>query len=179
MKVIKWNDGTPTDMALWKSIIKNIFFESSVRKKFSGEEERETFWNKWTAHYFANEMESLYLAIKNENVVGYLMGCRDSAKASFALAQENPSLEIFADQFKKYPAHLHINFSGAARGLGGGHLLVSAFAKDLSVLSIPGVHIITSPAARNVRFYLREGFDVLLERPWKDTPLLFMGRDIS
>jgi GNAT superfamily N-acetyltransferase len=138
----------------------------------------EDFWNKWTSYYFVHEPERILLAVENGEPVGYLTGAADSLAAAPHISKSNPAYAAFADQFKTYPAHLHINFTVRARGKGYGRDLIDAFIGDLKKIKSGGVHIVTAPAADNVGFYQKSGFSFTLERDWNSTPLLFMGKSI-
>lgn len=58
-----------------------------------------------------------------------------------------------------YPAHLHVNLSEEARGMGAGRRLVDAFVTDLREQAIPGLHVYCG--VKPVGFYLKTGFQEL------------------
>lgn len=151
---------------------REIFFLTSSRQRFSSAEEKERFFEKWTRYYLESEPDLIFLAKdENEKVLGYLTGCVRSGKM-------NDVDELFADQFSRFPAHLHINCHPDAQGKGCGSRLMAEFIRVLHERKIAGVHIVTSPIAENRRFYLKNGFNFELIRAWKERPLLFMGRDL-
>src|SRR5689334_12602876 len=96
--------------------LREIFFRSSARQTFSSAEERASFFENWTGYYFANEPTAIYLAVDSQNhLMGYLTGCTDSAVALPFFTSKIPSYSLFADQFDRFPAHLHVNCHPDAR----------------------------------------------------------------
>lgn len=159
--------------------VTEIFFASSSRQTFASPAEKDQFFAKWTAYYLESCQKSSFVALdEGGKVLGYLMGCESSEKASGYYREVNPSYALFEDQFKRFPAHLHINCAPDARGLGCGSLLIAHFIKQLRSDGVQGVHIVTSPDADNRHFYGKNGFNFELIRAWKERPLLFMGRDL-
>lgn len=178
MEIIRWSELSDANVKRKQDRIRQIFFETSSRRNFSDAAAKEDFWNKWTSYYFVHEPERILLAIENGEAVGYLTGAADSLSAAPYISKSNPSYEVFADQFKIYPAHLHINFTAGARGKGYGRGLIDTFITDLKKLKVGGVHVVTAPGADNVGFYKRSGFSFTVEREWNSAPLLFMGKSI-
>ena len=161
------------------SAIREIFFASSARQDFASSEERQQFFSNWTDFYTKQDPYANLLAVDaNNHILGYLMGCQDSARALLYYSEKNPSYLLFEDQFKYYPAHFHVNCHPDARGLGIGSLLISHFIEKLRKDKVAGVHIVTSPNADNRSFYARNKFDFELIRERKGHQLLFMGRKI-
>jgi GNAT superfamily N-acetyltransferase len=161
------------------SAIKAIFFASSSRKDFPTAEEREAFFLKWTAFYTEQCPHKILTALDGDNdVLGYLMGCEDSARASLYYSEKNPSYLLFEDQFASFPAHFHVNCHPDARGMGVGSLLVSHFVQSLRLDNVAGLHVVTSPNASNRLFYAKNGFDVQLMRERNGHSFLFMGRKL-
>lgn len=157
--------------------IRSIFFESSARKNFAREEDKDSFFNLWTSYYLKNEIESVYTASDSDgDIVGYLMGCQDSRAASAHYAPLLKSYALFADLFAEFPAHLHMNLTESSRGRGLGQRLIDAFLADLKPCA--GVHIVTSADARNVHFYRRQGFTHEIRRVLDGREYLFMGRSL-
>lgn len=157
--------------------IREIFFESSSRRNFNDQAEKERFFQRWTEYYLSEHPESVYIAFDHDQtVIGYLMGCPDSRRAMEHYSSTLKSYSLFADLFDRFPAHLHINLAERARGRGIGAQLINAFIRDLE--GCPGLHIVTSPEARNRGFYLNNGFHFLVEREQNGTKFLFMGRPL-
>ncbi|MGE0763610.1 MAG: GNAT family N-acetyltransferase [Bdellovibrionales bacterium] len=159
--------------------LRDIFFTSSTRQNFTDDEQRENFWRRWTDYYFDQHEDLLFVSRAEKRLAGYLMACPDSRQAEPILSKKNPSFSLFNDQFDAYPAHLHINMSTEFRGQGLGQKLIETLCRELERRHCPGLHLITSPAARNVRFYQQNRFDYSLVRDWKGQPLLFMGRRLQ
>lgn len=156
--------------------LREIFFISSSRQIFSSSDEKEEFFARWTGYYFQYCSDHIYLAIEGERLLGYLMGCPDSQKALSFFRDKILSYALFADQFKIFPAHLHINCRPETRGHGVGTRLIETFCEELADQRTSGVHIVTSPDSRNRGFYSKNKFTFELQRSWKDQELLFMGR---
>lgn len=155
--------------------LSEIFFESSGKKDFKDEKEKEDFYFKYMGYYLAQYPEFLHVA-KDESVIGYCLGAPSTDKSEFFILQ--PHLKIFKDLFLKYPAHFHINCHARARGQGVGAGLLAEFELQLQNLEIAGVHLITTPAARNRSFYTRLGYTFEVIRPYEGRELLFMGKKL-
>lgn len=154
--------------------LRSIFFETSNRKTFNDDEARERFFQKWCGQYLELFPHYFYVALQGMDLVAYLCGCPDTLAHFDELSI--PGTEIFKDLYVNFPAHLHINATEKVRGQGIGAELITKFCVDLKALSVKGVHIITSSEARNVHFYKKMDFVETKERPYKGTPLFFMGR---
>lgn len=156
--------------------IREIFFLSSARQLFESEREREEFFALWTEYYFKFFPDLILVDQKDEAVRGYLMGCPDSEAAMPFYASRLKSYSLFADQFARFPAHLHMNVHPSARNEGVGGRLLARFAESITAQGIAGAHLVTSPDSPNRAFYRRHGFNFELERHHAGYPLLFMGR---
>lgn len=153
----------------FRSQIDDIFFESSSKKDFKDKKEKEAFNWKYLGFYLAHYPEYAWVAIKEEKVMGYVLGMPFTQDPS--LYQIQPHLIPFADQFKSFPAHLHINCHESSRGLGVGSALVNKLLHKLKAESISGLHIMTGPESDNKKFYSKLGFDFSEER----NSILLMG----
>jgi GNAT superfamily N-acetyltransferase len=67
----------------------------------------------------------------------------------------NPYLTQFKKYFITYPAHLHINLTASAQGLGLGSKLLATLEQFLLSKNCLGLHLITGEKDKNVRFYER------------------------
>jgi ribosomal protein S18 acetylase RimI-like enzyme len=108
-----------------------------------------------------------------KKILGYLSGCKNSKKALEKL--EVPGFNLFEDMFVLYPAHLHINFHPDCRGRGLGSKLIEHYCEILRSEKIKGLHLVTSPEAKNVNFYLKLNFLDQKARVFGKSQLLFMG----
>ena len=160
--------------------IKDIFFQSSSVKNFDSEDHKNTFFKRWCGDYITYYPESFYLCFdegeNSKKLLGYLSGCLNSLLALNVL--NVPAQRTFESQFIDYPAHLHINFHPDARGKGLGSVLVNHFCGQLKNSGIKGVHLVTSPDAKNVSFYHRLGFTNEVRQLNGKSALLFMGKII-
>lgn len=135
-----------------------IFFEASSVKAFASEDERARFRERWLGRYLADFPEWAYIARDGEGeIVGYLVGCTIDPARDDRFADIGYFAEL-AQETARYPAHLHVNSRADVRGQGVGSRLVDAFAGDAAMAGVPGIHVVTSEAARNVGFYLANGF---------------------
>ncbi len=159
--------------------IREIFFLSSSRTQFVTPQEKTEFLERWAGYYLHDQRDEVLILLSEGAVSGYLTGCRDSELAREWYRTRLGSYEVFADQFRQFPAHLHINLHPESRGQGGGSLLIEHYIQLLNARQIGGVHLVTSPGARNIAFYQRLGFQHSLERTWKNYPLLFLGHLIN
>jgi ribosomal protein S18 acetylase RimI-like enzyme len=160
------------------SQVEDIFFESSVRKTFASEEERRAFKFKYLDWYAEHHPECFFVAIGNEKKVqGYICGTPQTSEIN-PLNVWHPWYTLFSDLLSHFPAHLHINCSADARGMGLGATLLSVFENYLRGLNCRGVHLITAPDARNVGFYDRNGYKFQQLAPWMTGELLFMGKSL-
>lgn len=163
------------------SEVKNIFYQSSSLKEFSSLERKEAFFKRWCGDYIEKLPEHFWVmtdVVDNAVLVrGYLSGCLNSSVGLGFL--EVPGYDVFQDHFERFPAHFHINFHPDCRGLGLGSVLVENFIQRLVESRVKGVHLVTSPGAPNISFYLKLKFDQQIERDFKSMKLLFMGRTLE
>jgi GNAT superfamily N-acetyltransferase len=158
--------------------VREIFFLSSSRQTFAGDEEREKFFATWTEYYFKFCPQMILLDRDGGKVRGYLMGCADSRAAEEFYRERLKSYALFADLFSRFPAHLHINVHPSGRSQGVGGRLIGRLLEILREQGVKGLHIVTSPESPNAEFYRRNGFDFEEIRAWQKHSLLFMGRKI-
>ena len=154
--------------------IRKIFFLTSSRKNFTSAEDKEKFFNTWMSYYLSKCTDEFFVAENNNKIFAYLTGCSDSKRAIDYYGKDTPYF-LFSDLFSKFPAHLHINAHPSSQGTGIGSKLISHYKKFLIDRGISGLHIITSPTARNTGFYTKNNFIYKEERSWKSTPSSFYG----
>lgn len=155
--------------------IKYIFYISSSVQQFNSNEHKELFFEKWCGDYLSFYPHEFFLYLdESQKLLGYISGCQNSNEALGKLRV--PAFSLFADLFVNFPAHLHINFHPNARGKGLGSILVSHYENYLTTQNVKGLHLITSPEAKNVSFYERLHFNQTFIRESNGHPLLFMGK---
>jgi GNAT superfamily N-acetyltransferase len=155
-----------------------IFFEASNTQIFTDDAERAAFRERWLGRYLDHWSDLAFVANDARgHVAGYLVGCLDNPALS-PLFDDVGYFKTFATDCDRYPAHLHINLRADVRGQGIGSALIGAFAAAAAEAGAPGMHIVTSKSARNVGFYLRNGFSILREAPSNNGPIVFMGRPL-
>jgi len=147
-----------------------------------------SFADIWSGYYTDHEPESAFVAVEAGTVVGYLLGCLDTARApspraaitrqllrrqlllrpgtagffwrSIADTLRNPSVPSGELSDPRWPSHLHINLLRAARGQGAGRGLVSAWLDRLRQLGSPGCHLGTlAENTSAIRFFQSVGFE--------------------
>jgi ribosomal protein S18 acetylase RimI-like enzyme len=147
-----------------------------------------SFADIWTGYYTDHEPASAFVAVEAGRVVGYLVGCVDTARAPSprdAIVRQllrrqlllRPGTAGFFwrslwDTLRdgsvpsgelsdpRFPAHLHINLLPAARGSGAGRALIEAWLARLRTLGSPGCHLGTmAENAGAIRFFRRMGFE--------------------
>lgn len=163
----------PTSQDL--SELREIYFESSSRKDFRDEADKEAFFDKYLGYYLDHYPEYVWVA-REDRILGYMIGAPVSHDSDLYLIQ--PHLQVFETHFKNFPAHLHVNFHPMARGKGLGSKLFSELEKQFQGMKIRGVHIMTGPDSRNKNFYQRLGFNFEVTLDFKGTPILLMGKSL-
>jgi ribosomal protein S18 acetylase RimI-like enzyme len=156
----------------YKSSLKQIFFETSTRKIFNNQAERDDFEWKYLGFYLAHYPQFAWVAIDNGIVLGYVLGMPYSKDPS--LYQIQPHMKKFESLFDIFPGHLHINCHINARGKGIGKRLVLNLLHQMKVFDVKGLHIMTGVHADNRFFYHKLGFDF----EHSEDSILFMGIDL-
>ena len=164
------------DLKQANEMIDDIFFQSSSIKHFASPAERAAFRWRWLGRYLEEETAHAFVAVwKKSKIVGYVVGALDDPAGDSRYA-ELAYFKDFAPWTARFPSHLHINLDAQYRSAGTGARLVDAFCSHAAELGSPGVHIVTGNGLRNVGFYARNGFTVLVEAPWKSGHVVMMGR---
>ena len=156
--------------------VREIFFESSTKKLFKDEAEKEAFYEKYLGFYLKHYPQFAWVA-RSERVLGYVIVAPESQ--NIELQKLQPHLQVFDSYFQNYPAHLHINCHYESRGLGVGSKLILEAETKLRQLNIKGLHIMTSRDAANKSFYKKLGFDFQTELNFHGSMILFMGKSLS
>ncbi|HML27595.1 MAG TPA: GNAT family N-acetyltransferase [Hyphomicrobium sp.] len=157
--------------------IDRIFFEASSIKSFTSDAARAAFRERWLGRYLSYDPEFAYLALDSGGaIVGYLVGAIEDP-AQVERFADIPYFAALAEQTKRYPAHLHVNIDPAFRNRGIGGQLINRFVTDARAAGAPGMHVVTSAGAANVRFYNRNGFGEVA-RAGTDGGLVFLARSL-
>jgi ribosomal protein S18 acetylase RimI-like enzyme len=148
----------------------------------------QSFADVWTGYYTDREPESAFVAVLGNSVVGYLLGCVDTARAPSpreAIARQvlrrqlllrpgtagffwrsirdglrDPRIPSGELSDPRWPAHLHSNLMPEARGLGAGRRLMEAWLARLREVRSPGCHLGTlGENSRAIGFFGRMGFE--------------------
>jgi GNAT superfamily N-acetyltransferase len=158
--------------------IAQIFFEASDTRSFENESARTAFHDRWLGRYLRDDPQHAYLAFTSSGeIVGYLVGAiADPARNG---RSADPSgIAAFRELGERYPAHLHVNVAPTYRNLGVGGRLIAAFVADVRRTGVLGVHVVTSAASPNVRFYNRNGF-IEVGRGGPDNALVCLARAMT
>lgn len=137
--------------------VSEIFFESSTKKTFQDQKEREAFEWKYLGFYLSHYPEFAWIALKDQQVLGYAVGMPFTQDPTLYTIQ--PHLKIFEEHFKNFPAHLHINCHENSRGQGIGKMLVQMLLEQMRKEGVPGLHIMTGPDSENRHFYKKLNFN--------------------
>ncbi|MEO0335043.1 MAG: GNAT family N-acetyltransferase [Pseudomonadota bacterium] len=150
--------------------------------KYESSAQRSSFEERWMTPYLKQSHCTTHFALaksESKQVIGYLLFVTESQRLLPAFEGKVRAYKVFQDLYEDFPAHLHINLSPACRGLGIGSTLVSLMIKQLQAWGCKGIHLVTTPDARNVSFYRKNEFGFEEERRLDDTPLLFLGRKLQ
>lgn len=172
--IVSFQDASNKEEVLGE--LKDIFFESSARKTFADQNERDAFFYKYLGWYLEHYPE-FCLIFKAGRVLGYVAFAPETHNEELYGIQ--PHLKTFEKFYLNFPAHLHINCHAESRGQGVGKQLMDQAFNKLIHLKVPGVHIMTGPDSRNKTFYDRLGFDFHRTLTFQGTPILFMGKSLS
>jgi ribosomal protein S18 acetylase RimI-like enzyme len=159
-----------------------VFQEAATRWPADPKAQAE-FHELWLGGYLREDRDLAYVALDHSpncqvaEVIGYLVG----SKADQVISPRFAVLDYFkgfAPHFSAFPAHLHMNVDVRYRGQGIGRRLIGALAGDLKAQAVPGVHIVTARAQRNVRFYEAAGFSGVAQTVWNGHELVLMGLNL-
>jgi GNAT superfamily N-acetyltransferase len=159
--------------------IEAIFWETTAAPPVDAVA-REGFRAQWFGQYLHHDPGLVFVAINAHGAVGgYLVGTFASLATSPRFAAL-PYATTFAAAVARYPAHLHLNLTASWRGRGVGRLLIAAFVAQVRAAGLPGCHVVTGAASRNVSFYTREGFqEIDRSSNGRGKTVLFLGRDVA
>ena len=180
LSIVKISSVTANRLSIFSQIEK-IFFQTSSVQTFTTPQLREDFINRWLSPYLKlDSQSSVWVAVDSEQdeILGYLTGHFDTS--FYRVAHDHASLSLFADLHLDFPAHLHINMAPGHQGKGVGGALIRAYIEEVRGAGCCGVHLVTSPKARNTSFYRKTGFNVEhLRSTSQNVELLFMGQKLN
>ena len=159
--------------------VKDIFFESSTRKNFKSEVEKNDFLYIYL-NYYKEYYSEYFLVVKDDDddkIIGYICGSPNSNNDKL-LFEKLSHYRVFEDLYIQYPAHLHINLHPSTTGKGIGSILLAEFESLFTGQNI-GIHLLTSPKAMNRTFYLKNSYKNEYVRLHNEHELLFMGKLIT
>ena len=173
----RWSDIAQREQLL--PALEVVFFEASGTKSFAGKADRQAFRERWLGRYLEYDPQWAYLAFDaNGKLAGYLIGSLEDP-ARTPRFREIGYFKEFAALTVAYPAHLHVNLTPAYRNLGIGAKLIDTFAADAARAGAKGVHVVTGGDARNIGFYVRNGFRELGRAKSNTNVVVFLGRRLS
>jgi ribosomal protein S18 acetylase RimI-like enzyme len=156
--------------------VREIFFESSIRKNFKDQVEKDFFEWKYLGFYLHHYPTFCFVAELQGKILGYVVGATETWTDEFIKLQ--PHLESFKSYLPQYPAHLHINCHADSRGRGVGSMLVRRIMAEFNCRPASGVHIMTGIDSSNREFYRKLGFDFEVLENFNGHPLILMGKKL-
>ena len=156
--------------------VREIFFESSTRKEFKDQNERDSFEWKYLGYYLHKYPSFSLVAEMDGKIMGYVVGA--SQTLIDELFKLQPHLESFKNYLSQYPAHLLINCHVDSRGKGIGSELMRCAMTEFGASSTIGVHIMTAPDSLNREFYRKLGFDFEALEDFQGSTILMMGKKL-
>ena len=167
----------PADLA---AEVDAIFFEASGRTGFASPEERAAFRERWLGRYLKAGTDVVLIAEDPSGAVaGYLVGALEDPAGQERFADIDYFRGAFRELCRRYPAHLHINLAPRFRDRGIGPRLIAAFAAHAAAAGVPGLHVVTAKAARNVRFYARCGLAEAGATCWNGREVVFLAKSVE
>jgi len=159
--------------------IDDVFFEASGRT-FLSAPEREAFRERWLGRYLQGGTDVVLLALDQVGgVAGYLLGALQDPAEQERFADIRYFRTDFRELCRHYPAHLHVNLAAAFRSRGLGARLIATFGTCAAEARVPGMHVVTGRAARNVSFYVRCGFVELGSSQWNGREVVFLAKGLG
>jgi GNAT superfamily N-acetyltransferase len=158
--------------------IDDIFFQSSARRDFCGQLEKQAFREMSLGRYIDKHRSSFFVALDDDGrAVGYLAGCLENP-LTLDHFNDVSYFRYIGDICQDYPAHLHVNVAERYRNRGLGTALIERFVDWTKLHSVEGIQILTSNASRRIPFYRRSGFVELRTFPWNSGISVCMGRKL-
>ncbi len=153
--------------------IDEVFYLTAQDTQATGSLSRTAYYYRWTGQYLERYPTWVYIAVEDEEVLGYALCCPDSTQGLEVL--DYPELAHCRDLFGTYPAHLHVNVHPNLLSRGIGKSLVEKCCEGLAADGKQGVFALTSRDAGLGGFYAAVGFEQVREIHTEGDVLLFMG----
>lgn len=177
IRLTRWQPGAP-DAAL-RAQMEAVFWDTSARAYLAGPE-RDAFRERWLGRYMHGASDVVLLAVSDEGVLaGYLVGAVENPAHQARFGDLTYFRQEFAALLPRFPAHLHINLAAAFRNRGIGARLIAAFGECARRAGASGMHVVTGQGMRNVRFYLRCGFEEQAAVPWNGGVIVLLGKPLE
>ena len=158
--------------------VRDIFFLTSRQGAYLAGCQKEDFFYSWAGWYMETAPEqTLLIRNADKKIVGYLVGCLDSASAR-RLYQNLFYYKAFAHCYSEYPSHFHVNCDPDFQSVGFGGALVKRFVSDAHDLGIKGVHLVTGEAAKNRSFYEKLEFRKYDQKFVSNSSLVLLGKKL-
>ncbi len=166
------------DWQRYQTDIDAIFYAASATLRFASPASRQIFHERWLGRYLEHFPDATFLACDGGGaVLGYISGALTDP-AQDPLFSDIGYFQQLGALTARFPAHLHINLSPAARNRGIGGRLIEAFCEHAQKNGARGVHAVTSATSRNRSFYAREGFICEATIIWGGIPIVFLARPL-
>ncbi|MEO0670736.1 MAG: GNAT family N-acetyltransferase [Pseudomonadota bacterium] len=170
-----WSEIAPAERQQFRGDLETVCLEAANRKTFASTAEQDAFLHLWLGHYLERAPDLAFVAVSGGQATGYLVATTADPRCEPTF-EDLTYFTALGPQLSIYPAHLHINVAAHARGRAVGAALISAASDALAARGCPGVHVVTGEGARNVGFYLRNGFEPAVSLAWRDCKLIVLGR---
>ena len=96
------------DFTSYLGEIDNIFFESSAKRDFCNDEEKQSFREVSLGRYVVRHRDSFFVALDDAGrAVGYLEGCLENP-TKLDHFKDIAYFRYIDDICQKYPAHFHV-----------------------------------------------------------------------
>ena len=156
--------------------VRDIFSLTSKGVSGLNVEQRDEFFYNWAGCYIERAPDQTLLVRNGDKrIVGYLVGCLDSARAG-QLCKRIFYYKAFLDLYDSYPGHFHINCDPEFQQMGFGRQLVKKYLHCAQNAGLTGVHLVTGINASNRRFYHKLGFADQYPRIVEGRSLVLLGQ---
>ncbi|MCB0348962.1 MAG: GNAT family N-acetyltransferase [Bdellovibrionales bacterium] len=173
MRVVSIKD---VSFEAFKGQIFQIFLSQSSYQKHDVDTQW-SYFEKWVGIYYKNWPDWFFVAVKDNEILGYICACPNSLAAIDKISFK--SYHLFKEVYKDNPVHFHINVKAGITGKGIGAQLLHAITHKASSEGYKNLHIITSSHEKNVNFYHKYGFKTIASKSLGAFDLLLMRLDLG